>query len=203
MSDLSATYDRIAADWDKDHREDTWWIEDLERLLKLLPERARFLDYGCGPGHKSAYLVARGYPVLGIDFSQEMVRIAETSAPHARFKVADMRNPVNVDEQFDCIAAFASFLHLRKREVPGVLAHARRLLSPGGLIYIAVKERRPGQLEEKIESEADYGYEYSRFFSYYRAQELRSLVCRAGFNPEHEARMSSGRTEWLTIAARK
>ena len=45
---------------------------------------ARFLDVGCGPGRHSLELARRGYQVLGIDPSPEMVASAQQAAEQAK-----------------------------------------------------------------------------------------------------------------------
>jgi len=58
-------------------------------------EGRKVLDIGCGPGHYSVALAQRGAQVLGIDFAESMINIAETRAAAAQvnddceFRVAD------------------------------------------------------------------------------------------------------------------
>lgn len=58
----------------------------IVRLLKsaAIPIRS-IVDVGCGAGALTAILVEAGFEVLGIDSSSELLAIARTNAPAARF----------------------------------------------------------------------------------------------------------------------
>ena len=34
--DLKSTYNKIAENWDKDHKKDTWWISGTDKFISLL-----------------------------------------------------------------------------------------------------------------------------------------------------------------------
>jgi hypothetical protein len=72
-------------------------------------------------------------------------------------------------------------------------------LVPRGLLYIAVKAQRPGNPEEEIVTENDYGYDYERFFSYYTLDEMRAHLERLGLSFVH-AEVSQ---DWMQIIARR
>jgi len=42
-------------------------------------------------------------------------------------------------------------------------------------LYIAVREKRPGRVEEEIKNESDYRYPYQRFFSYFTLDEIKKM----------------------------
>jgi SAM-dependent methyltransferase len=73
-------------------------------------EGCTVLDIGCGPGHYSVTLAQRGAKVLGIDFAESMIDIAEKRAAAAKvtdcceFRVADWtRFPES--QKFDYVLA--------------------------------------------------------------------------------------------------
>jgi SAM-dependent methyltransferase len=74
----------------------TWRIEFIVAQLRQRGVRPpdRLLDAGCGTGRYSIDLAARGFTVLGVDQSPELVEIAKTK-PNARnpaigFSIADL-----------------------------------------------------------------------------------------------------------------
>jgi 2-polyprenyl-3-methyl-5-hydroxy-6-metoxy-1,4-benzoquinol methylase len=203
MDDLKATYNRIAKDWDKDHRIDTWWIAGTDKFVSFLKKGDAVLDAGCGGGVKSEYLVAKGLQVLGIDFSEAMVGIARERVSSATFSVLDIRDLENLKEKFDGVFAQAVVLHVPKAEVVPVLRQLRSALKPGGYLYVAVKEIRPGRAEEEVVAESDYGYPYSRFFSYFTIEELRRFLGSLQMEIVFDQITKSGSTNWLQIIARK
>lgn len=197
--DLRQTYNRIAEDWHHDHQTDTWWIPDAERFVSLLPNQALVLDVGCAGGTKSRWLKEHGLRVVGIDLSEKMIDIAKRECPDVDFRVMDMCDIGTLPEMFGGIFAQASFLHLPKKEVPGVVASCVSRLETGGLLYAAVKEVRPGRGEEADVTENDYGYDYTRFFSYFTLEDMKRLFTDAGL-----ALVYAATTEgWIQIIGRK
>jgi len=89
----------------------------------------RILDLGCGPGHLTAEIAARGARVLGIDQSSEMIAQAKRNFPGLWFDVADA-TAYTTDEPFDAVFSNAA-LHWIKRPAE-VIARVRDALRPGG-----------------------------------------------------------------------
>lgn len=56
-------------------------IEDVERFLRLLPERSFVVDLGCGGGRHAERIAAAGHEVLGVDYSYEALRVARNTQP--------------------------------------------------------------------------------------------------------------------------
>ena len=56
-------------------------FSDVERFLRLLPERAFVVDLGCGDGRQAERIAADGHQVLGVDYSFEALRVARQTQP--------------------------------------------------------------------------------------------------------------------------
>jgi SAM-dependent methyltransferase len=52
------------------------------------------VDLGCGSGALARHLVDAGYDVIGIDISEEMIRIARRNVPEAKFRQASLLSTV-------------------------------------------------------------------------------------------------------------
>lgn len=136
----------------------------------------RLLDVGCGHGRDTGHFARRGFQATGVDRSQGLLEIARQTAPGARFCQGDMRRLPFATDDFDALWVCASLLHLPKADAPAALAEFRRVLAPGGVLYIGVKH---GAGETLVASDAfDHA---ERFFAYYQAPELAQLVRAAGF----------------------
>jgi SAM-dependent methyltransferase len=108
----------------------------------------RLLDLGCGTGRLLIPFARRGFWVLGVDLSEEMLRVAGEKAAAARVTVHRLRaNVVELDalrdQQFDYAACLFSTLGMvmgaaQRRRVAG---HAFRLLRPGGRFVLHVHNR--------------------------------------------------------------
>jgi trans-aconitate methyltransferase len=197
--DLKSTYDKIAADWDKDHTTDDWWREGTEKFISLFPQKASVLDVGCGTGVKAKVLETNGMRVTGIDFSEAMLKIAKAKIPHARFLPMDIYDLSGLHEKFNGIFAQAILLHVPKKDVAMIIHSLVGKLNSGGYFYIAVKERREGEKEEETVKESDYGYEYERFFSYFTLKEMENHFTNEGLEIIYKSVTHSGRRNWIQL----
>lgn len=169
---LADTYNKIADDYARDHENDTWDDDFLNFFCEALFQDAKVLDLGCGPGVETKKLSLRGFDMQGFDISESLLKIAREKLPPATYVKGDMLRGLPYDESsFDGVFAKASLLHVPKESIEIVLKEILRILKPGGVLHIAVKQ---GDDEKEI-TENDYGYEYKRFFSYWRPEELQKL----------------------------
>jgi len=133
-------YDSIAESWEEivtaPTREHILWPA-IETLLPDLTDK-RVLDAGCGSGAYSAWLADHGAAVLGIDVSQEMIRVArENYGDRAEFRHADLQRSLDTIEadSFDVILCLHVFSRLPDLETP--LAEFARVLFPGGTLVLS------------------------------------------------------------------
>ena len=134
------------------------WIFDQFEL----PDDARVLTLGCGPGklwETNAERVPDGWTVAVTDFSPGMVTEARTTlADHAdafAFGVADAQRVPFADERFDAVTANHMLYHVPDREA--ALREIRRVLVPGGRLYATTIGDRHMQkridVEERVADE--------------------------------------------------
>lgn len=117
----------------------------IERWSAPLPA-GRVLDAGCGPGHWSALLHARGCEVEAFDATPAFVDHARRTYPDVSVRLGDLRR-LEVDAA-SCggILAWFSAIHLPPSEVAGVLAGFAEALVPSGQLllgYFTGPELRP------------------------------------------------------------
>ncbi len=108
-------------------------------LLPYLKPGMRVLDFGCGPGTISLGLAGAVEPgeLHGVDMEESQVRIARAAASagghqNASFQTAKATNLPFEDNSFDVAHCHAVLFHAPDTET--VLAEARRVLKPGGII---------------------------------------------------------------------
>src|SRR2546421_628316 len=75
-----------------------------EEVLELLDPRdgERILDLGCGTGHLTNQIAARGATVIGLDRSPAMIERARALYPDLRFETGDATR-FQFDEPFDAV----------------------------------------------------------------------------------------------------
>jgi SAM-dependent methyltransferase len=98
----------------------------------------RVLDLGCGTGNHAIRLASRGYEVLGVDISEEFVRIAKSKAREAHSTasfIAGSMEDLRVSGHFDAIISmFGAVGYVRRSRWTQALRRFAKLLSVGGLL---------------------------------------------------------------------
>ncbi len=66
-------------------------------FIGKLPEKGKVLDLGCGTGLPYARcLVEKRFDVLGVDLSEEMVKVASMNVPEASFVQHSLRADISI-----------------------------------------------------------------------------------------------------------
>ena len=131
-------YERHAEGWDR-HRprvlfEKVW----LDRFLAHIPPGGSILDLGCGAGEPIVgYLLERNLKVIGIDYSEPMLRIAGRRYPGATFLHQDMRS-LDLDGSYDGALSWDGSFHLTADEQVSLIADLGRLLAPTAPLMFTV-----------------------------------------------------------------
>ena len=108
-----------------------------QRFLKLLPENALILDFGCGSGRDTKAFLELGYRVDAVDGSAELCRQA---SDYTGICVRQMLfQELDISNYYDGVWACASILHLSKIEISDVLKRISNALKPGGILYTSFK----------------------------------------------------------------
>lgn len=163
-----AVYDRAAEDYAA-RFEDDGNDRYLSAFMAELPEAAKVLDIGCGPGRAAALMQGAGHTVLGIDASTEMVRLAKKSGVNAACMPFD--DLATLTGPFDGIWANFSLLHAPRDKMPDHLNTIAALLVAGGIFHIGMKTGT-GSHRDGI----------GRQYTYYDTEELALLLADAGFS---------------------
>ena len=114
-----------------------------------IPDNARVLDVGCGSGWASRLMAekAKSGRVVGIDISDEMVRLARESSadyPNVEFEVATAEKLPFNDGEFTHSFSMESLYYYE--DMLGALREIRRVLAPAGVFTCVVdlyEENRP------------------------------------------------------------
>jgi SAM-dependent methyltransferase len=112
---------------------------DQAVLDERFREPGRLVDLGCGSGRLAVHFAARGFDVLGVDLSLEMLRVLQEKAQAAGVVVAPLlANLCELDclpsEQFDYALSMFSTLGMISGpdERLQALRQTLRILKPGG-----------------------------------------------------------------------
>ena len=160
-----------------------------------LPEAARVVDLGCGPGN-STELLANRFPkaqVVGTDNSEAMLASARERLPQARFELSDIATWAP-REAPDLIYANASLQWVPDHEtlIPRLFA----ALAPGGVLAIQMPDNREEpthRLMRAVAAEAPWAEPIGN------ADRLRTLLLPLGGYYDLLARDAARVDVWHTI----
>jgi 2-polyprenyl-3-methyl-5-hydroxy-6-metoxy-1,4-benzoquinol methylase len=156
----------------------------LLNYLYAIPDntlsKMRVLDFGCGPGNLIPYMNKSMERVVGVDKSQDSLKVACMLADKHNIKfeyICDDILNVNDDLEFDLIISSNSILPNNREEVVAIFKKLCSLLSPNGMLLailpsfdttiylqeLRVKENKldkyePVLMDEEILAYADDGY---------------------------------------------
>ena len=104
------------------------------------------LDVGCNWGRWTIAATRAGWRPTGIDLAKKSVgaarRVAGQLGVEAEYVVADARELPFDDGSFAAVFSYSVLQHLAKEDVPRVVAEVRRVLRPGGLVWIEMPNAR-------------------------------------------------------------
>ena len=173
---------------------DSIWASSTRQFIPPLLDAVEvtlnmsILDVGCGPGYVAAAAAERGATSRGLDFSEEMVAIAQETFPHIEFRQGDAQNLPFPDATFDRVLANFALLHLSYPE--RACAEAYRVLKDGGKFGFTVwapPEENPyaKMIDDAIQAHADLEIDLPTGPPHYLfsgREEFRRVLERVGFN---------------------
>ena len=180
-------FNQIAPGW-YSFRHWSIFRSELEMLARRW-QKGRLLNIGCA--HGPDFLpFTQSFDLYGIDFSTEMLKLAQKYARKFNFavslSVADVSYLPYADKTFDWAISVATYHHIKGREEKlAALGELRRVLKPGGEAFITVWNRwqprfwfKPKEVAVPWRKRDKTLERYYYLFSY---PELEKLVKKAGF----------------------
>jgi SAM-dependent methyltransferase len=149
------------------------------------PPGSTVLDWGCGNGHFSFYLIRKGYRVKAYSFDQEPV-IFQLLTPDERSRLefisgdsADARTLPFSDAAFSCVFSVGVLEHVREfgGTEEGSLQEIRRVLQPGCAFVCYHFPNRYSYIEA-LARRLTWHHEYL-----FDAQKINALCTGAHMNP--------------------
>ena len=140
---LQEIYDEFAETYEKNRG-----LFDMTEVFdsfygRLNVEEGRLLDIGCGAGEPFArFFIDRGWTVIGVDFSEQMIKLASKYIPEMQTIQADISEVEFEPNQFEAITAIYSLFHVSSNNHAALFDKFYRWLCPKGkaLFTYATKE---------------------------------------------------------------
>ena len=107
-----------------------------ERFNRPLSSFTAILDWGCGVGRLTRYLVGQGPAVTGMGSQPAHMQYCRTALPAAHFVAM---GDTLASGQFDLVLGLSMLPHLSEAEQDSWLAELQRLTRPGALLLLSVQ----------------------------------------------------------------
>lgn len=166
--------------------------EELNLFAMSTPRGSVILDAGSGLGQDTEYLSQKGYAVIGMDFSEEMIKYSLEHRKAGTFIKIDFFEISSIfgKHLFGGVWASSSLLtHARKKDFNKFFKEAKKLLLSEGSLGIIVRKDKP-----KIKSEV--------IFNNFSKKEIASLVAKNGFKIVKIRELKIGTTIWFFIISK-
>ncbi len=191
------TYNKTALEYDEEIS--TFWDRFprtfIDKFAQLAKEKV--LDIGSGPGRDGMILKEKGLDITCLDASFGSHRQA---LPRERIKSnswGDFNKLPFENETFDAVWAYTSLLHVPKAEVDKPIDEIKRVLKDKGILGHGLIE---GDTEEYKESS---GVNMPRWFSFYKKDEIESILKNHGFEQLYFEEFKPGSKNYLNFIYRK
>lgn len=136
--------------------------ELYKSFLKHIPPKGNILDLGCGSGRDSLHFLNKGYNVISIDASEEMVKL---SSELTKRKTIFMNiEEIDFHDEFDGIWACASLLHINKNLSESVFNILCNALKNKGILYASYKYGNGARILKK------------RYFNNYNETSIKKTI---------------------------
>lgn len=148
------------------------------------------VDLGCGPG---SYAPDLGRPLVALDAAGAMLHVTRQVSPDALCVQADLEALPFARGAFGGAWARASYLHVRRVDLPLALAELHRVARGGAPVAMSMKR---GEYEGAALPADDFP---GRFFACWEPRELANVVTGAGFDLEDQETTD----EWVHLRVRR
>jgi SAM-dependent methyltransferase len=140
--------------WGRADFQPPWLYEEVRPQVEAaqesgwIPAGASVVDLGCGLGHTSAWLAARGHRVLAMDISNAAIERARAlhDMPGLTLRRADVSRRLRGATTHDVVLDLGCLHQLPARVLPQYRANIRRLTRPGSrlLLILRIRAGDPG-----------------------------------------------------------
>jgi len=189
------TYNRTALDYDAETT--GFWNLFPRTIIDTFAEKTngRVLDVGSGPGRDGLILKEKGLDVVCLDASEAMVALSTSRGLTS--VVGDFCKLPFPDETFGGVWAYTALLHVPKSDIDTALSEIARVLAKDGVLGLGLIE---GDTELYRESS---DIQLPRWFSYYRKEEIESLLQKHGFTVLYFEQFKPASKNYLNFISRK
>ena len=194
--------DKYTSDFSFVHKHGLGVIELIEK------QGGTAIDLGCGNGALTKVLHDKGFDVIGLDASDEMLKKAREKNPGLEFRKADATD-IRLEKPVDLIFSNAVFHWIDREKHPQMLKCVYDALNFGGEFVFEFGGRGNARMihTELAKVFAKHGYEYKTNYYFAGVGDYAPLVEQAGFTVRYAALFErptelvgeNGLEEWIRM----
>lgn len=132
------TFEKMAKQY-VDYFGDDWeFKKEIEEFSSLFSKKSTIIDLGSGSGYITSFLKEKDLNAIGIDFSKEMINIAQKRYPSIKFINDDFLNLENhfQESTIDGAISIYSFYFIPKELLNDFLKHLSYVMKNNAKLYI-------------------------------------------------------------------
>ena len=184
MKNVADFYNKTATGWSEEWYREKKQNAILEKYFNCFAQggtrHPKILDLGCGAGYDSKILAKMGSRVVGVDFSEKLVKIAKKNVPNCKFFLGDMTDKFDKLGKFDGILCLATIMHVDVTKMKQTFVNMSNALKKGGLMLISSFDG-VGKNYEKSYAKLDGEMYDDNFYRCLRKQQVyRNMGSREG-----------------------
>ena len=169
--------------------------EDVKRAFSYVKkDNPKVIELGCSNGRDAKEILKYTSDYLGIDISEELVKIAKKDIPNGKFEIADFET-FNFPKNIDIVFAFASLIHSDWDNTEKILDKVYKSLTNKGVFYISLKY---GDYKEVIK-EDKFGIRTNYLYTPEEIEKLAGERYKVIYKDIQELM----RQKWFTIVLQK
>lgn len=205
FNDWAQTYDKtVSEDGDIEYREVFENYEDILQSVVMHTRGPNVLEFGVGTGNLTRKLVNRGYNVLGIEPSEEMLKIGQLKVPEAKIKDGDFLDFPIPEDQISSIVSSYAFHHLVDADKEKAIEKYSGILPKNGVIVFADTVFQDTSSKRAIMEQAIASYFHKLVDDlngehYTYLETLRAMCEKHGFHTEF---IKKNKFVWIMIATK-
>ena len=193
------TYTKIAASYAEAWQDRGTIRPHLAQFADLVGVGGLVFDVGCGPGFDTAVLQTHQLRTVDLDYNWQMMHTGRSQLTQPiDFTQIDMRRLPLPANCANGLWVCASLLHIPRTDVPATLREFYRVLQPGGILYLSVKQGDGSQWAEQ-----SYGHTAARFYTFWQPDSFDTALETAVFHIIDGWIDNTPRNNWIVRLAQK
>ena len=197
--------------WDADRYSSNYSFvhkHGLDVANLITKESGTAVDLGCGNGALTKFLSDKGFSVIGLDASDDMLIKARENNPGIEFRKADATD-FRLEESVDLVFSNAVFHWIDREKHPQMLKCVYDALKTGGEFVFEFGGRGNAELihTKLAEVFSQHGYEYHTRYYFAGVGDYAPLVEQAGltvryaalFDRQTELAGENGLADWIRM----